>query len=409
VSGLSHPPPLTGRVTGRAPVARPVDGHRRRSLAVLLDHLRVTGPLSRAELTALMGLNRSTIAALVTELTGLGAVGEERPGGMQTGAGRPSLVVRTRRDRLYVLAAEVAVEHVSIALIGLDGAVRGRRVAITPAEPTLERVVAVLSELAAELAPAPSPRVVGLGVAVPGAVRRTDGCVRFAPNLAWVDVPFGRALSAALPGLHVVVANDADLGALAEHRRGVARDVDEVVFVRGDVGVGAGLIMGGLPLVGAGGYAGEIGHMSVRPDGLACRCGSRGCWETEVGAAAIARALHVRAKASHELVAAVRGAREAGYGPELEALACWLGLGIGSVVNLVNPSLVVVDGVLQELLLAAPDAVRAALDATALRANGEQVRLARPQLGPDVVLAGAAEVVWQNLLADPVAVLSAVP
>jgi len=182
-----------------------------------------------------------------------------------------------------------------------------------------------------------------------------------------------------------------------------------VVFVRGDVGVGAGLIMGGLPLVGAGGYAGEIGHMSVRPDGLACRCGSRGCWETEVGAAAIARALHVRAKASHQLVAAVRGAREAGYGPELEALACWLGLGIGSVVNLVNPSLVVVDGVLQELLLAAPDAVRAALDATALRANGEQVRLARPQLGPDVVLAGAAEVVWQNLLADPVAVLSAVP
>ena len=100
VSGTSHPPPLTGRVTGRAPVARPVDGQRRRSLAVLLDHLRVTGPLSRAELTARMGLNRSTIAALVAELAGLGAVGEERPGGMQTGAGRPSLVVRTRRDRL---------------------------------------------------------------------------------------------------------------------------------------------------------------------------------------------------------------------------------------------------------------------------------------------------------------------
>ena len=247
---------------------------------------------------------------------------------MQTGAGRPSLVVRIRRDRLHVLAAEVGVEHVSVALLGLDGTVRGRRVADTPAEPTVERVVALSCGLAAELAPRAVPAG-GRASAWPCRARcgATTDASASRPTSPGSTSPSAAASRPRCPALHVVVANDADLGALAEHRRGVARGVDEVVFVRGDVGVGAGLVMGGVPLVGAGGYAGELGHMRVRPDGLPCRCGSRGCWETEVGASPSARALQVRATTSRELVAAVRGARAAGYGAQLEALACWLGSG----------------------------------------------------------------------------------
>jgi predicted NBD/HSP70 family sugar kinase len=160
-------------------------------------------------------------------------------------------------------------------------------------------------------------------------------------------------------------------------------------------------------LLGAGGYAGELGHMTVRPDGLACRCGARGCWETEVGAPAIARALRAPGHRGEELATAVRSARADGHGDALAAVARSLGVGIGNVVNLVNPQLVVLGGVLQEVLRAAGDEVRAALDATALRATAEQVRLAPPGLGADAVLAGAAEVVWQELLADPLPVLQA--
>ena len=211
-----------------------------------------------------------------------------------------------------------------------------------------------------------------------------------------------------MPDLHVVVGNDADLGVLAEHRRGVARGVDDVVFVSGDVGVGGGLVMGGMPLLGAGGYAGELGHMTVRPDGLPCRCGARGCWETEVGAPAIARA-RVRSRAARGGAGGSRalGPRRGAAGRRWTRVAHSLGIGIGNVVNLVNPQLVVLGGVLQEVLRSAGDEVRAALDATALRAAAEQVRLALPELGADAVLAGAAEVVWQELLADPLPLLQA--
>jgi predicted NBD/HSP70 family sugar kinase len=376
---------------------------------VLLEHLHVAGPLTRAELTALMGVNRSTVAGLVTDLAALGAVVEGRPSRGPGGAGRPSLVVSPVPSRLQVVAAEIGVDRSTVALAGLGGRLGPRRSAPTPLGPgTVGTLAALLRELVDELVgPADAGRVVGLAVAVPGAVRRSDGCVRFAPNLGWTDEPFGELVSQAFPELHVVIGNDADFGVLAEHRRGVARQVEDVLFVTGDVGVGGGLVMAGIPLLGAGGYAGELGHMTVRPDGHRCRCGARGCWETEVGAAAVARALSVPGLQGEQLAAAVRGARASGHADALTAVARSVGVGIGNVVNLVNPRLVVLGGLFQEILAAAGDEVRAALDETALRVSAEQVRLAAPGLGADAVLAGAAEAVWQDLLADPVPLLQA--
>ncbi len=126
-----------------------------------------------------------------------------------------------------------------------------------------------------------------MGVAIVGVVRRTDGMVSMAPNLGWRDEPLGERLRAALgrdwATVPLVFANESDLAALAESRRGAARGVEDVVLVWGSVGVGGGLIVGGEPLIGAAGYSGEVGHLPVNPDGLPCRCGSSGCWETEVG------------------------------------------------------------------------------------------------------------------------------
>ena len=372
--------------------------------------------MRRAELTDLTGLNRSTIAGLVTELAALGAVVQEpgtQPGGRRpTKAGRPSPVVRACPETVQVLAADVAVGRISMALIGLGGTVVARRTrTVTDSSPTA--MAKLLAAIGKELISSPKAgrHVVGLGVSVPGVVRGTDGNVRFAPNLGWQDAPFGELVTAALAArdlgsLPVRVGNDGDLGALAEHQRGVARGVDDLVFVEGEVGVGCGVIVGGRPLAGAGGYAGELGHMTVRRGGRRCRCGARGCWETEIGTEAMARALRLPEGASDDEVVALLRAGGPQRALQLDEVAHYLGIGLANVVNLLNPRLVVLGGLLRDLYPLVSIRVGEALAGAALRAPMEQVTLAVPSLGGDAVLVGAAEFAWEPTLADPVAVLS---
>jgi predicted NBD/HSP70 family sugar kinase len=388
---------------------------RRHNLSVLLYHLHVGGPMRRAELTDLTGLNRSTIAGLVAELAALGAIVQEPgqpPGGRwPTKAGRPSPVVRACPETVQVLAADVAVGRVSMALIGLGGSVVARRTrSVSDSSP--KAMAKLLASIGKELITSPKAgaHVVGLGISVPGVVRGSDGNVRFAPNLGWEDAPFGELVTAALAArdlraLPVRVGNDGNLGALAEHQRGVARGIDDLVFVEGEVGVGCGVIVGGRPLAGAGGYAGELGHMTVRSGGRRCRCGAQGCWETEIGTEAMARALGLPEDANDDQVVALLRAGGPQRAVQLDEVAHYLGVGLANVVNLLNPRLVVLGGLLRDLYPLVSGPVGEALAGAALRAPMEQVTLAVPSLGGDAVLVGAAEFAWEATLADPVAVL----
>ena len=381
---------------------------RRTNLAVLLRHLHLDGPMRRAELTERLGLTRSTVAGLVGELGGLGLVEQATTGtpAVPAGRGRPSPVVRPSPLGVQVLAAEVRIDQVEVALVGLGGTVL-RRDSRPLADRDPEATADLLAEaLAALVADAPG-RVVGLGVAVPGVTRHDDGAVRFAPNLRWHDVALGELLAARLPGTRAQVVNDGDAGALAEHLRGVARGCTDVVFVEGEVGVGSGVIIDGRPLAGAGGYAGELGHMAVSgPEGRRCRCGSHGCWETEIGRPAIAHALGLGDDASRSaLVEALHVP-----GPEvtarLDRVARHLGAGLATVVNIFNPQLIVLGGLLREVYPRVSAEVLRVMLAGALAAPAEQVRLVLPQLGDDAVLLGAAETVWHRVLLDPVGALA---
>ena len=169
-----------------------------------------------------------------------------------------------------------------------------------------------------------------------------------APNLGWRDVPLGERLAQVLgAAVPIAVANDADLGALAELRRGAARGADDVLSSSGEVGVGGGLIVDGRPLTGVAGYGGEVGHMPVNPDGRPCRCGSIGCWETEVGEGALLRRAGHPPEGGRAAVDAVLREAERGSPVALAALAetgRWLGIGLAGLVNVLNPRLVVLGG-----------------------------------------------------------------
>ena len=201
----------------------------------------------------------------------------------------------------------------------------------------------------------------------------------------------------------ISIGNDADLGALAEHQRGAGVGLSDLIYVCGNIGVGAGLIAGGAPMAGAGGYAGEVGHLPFVPNGGECHCGNRGCWETEVGAITIAKAIGWPLDQVLSLGEELDSYTAAP--PELRDIGGHLGRGLALLVNMLNPQVIVLGGYLASLYPLVQTEVIAALRERALEASSESVGLRLPGLGRDSVLLGAAEIAFDDLFEDPVASL----
>jgi predicted NBD/HSP70 family sugar kinase len=202
------------------------------------------------------------------------------------------------------------------------------------------------------------------------------------------------------------VANEADLAALAELRRGAARGADDLLVIWGEVGVGGGIIVDGRALTGVAGYAGEVGHMPVNPGGSRCGCGSVGCWETEIGERALLRLAGRPEDGGSDEVDAVLAAAAAGDAPSLLALehvGRWLGAGLASLVNLLNPRVVVLGGLFGRVYPFIERALATQLDRMALAGPRGLVRIAPAALGSDALLIGAAELALEPFLADPAA------
>lgn len=382
---------------------------RRANLSAIIGELHASGPLSRSDLVARTGLTRSAIRGLIGELVA-GHLVFEGPATLDGTPGRPSPLVRADPNGAVVLALEIAVDSLAVATVGLGGEVFDHvRVDLPPRRSSVSDIVAILADLATDLRHRlqSEDSIVGVGVAVVGVVRRSDGMVSVAPNLGWRDEPLGQILAEAL-GMNVPIAfaNEADLAVLAEHRRGAARDIDDVLLIWGSIGVGGGLIVDGRPLIGAAGYGGEVGHIPVNPDGLPCRCGSTGCWETEVGTMALLRRAGRSPQAGRDAFEALLGEAENGDPAALDAFndtARWLGIGLAGIVNVLNPSLVLLGGRLTASYPYVRSTLEAELDRRVLRASRRLVRVVPTSMGDDAPLLGAAELAFGPLLADPAA------
>lgn len=383
------------------------DGVHRRNLARVLGLVHLEGPLSRARLTALTGLNRSTIAALAGELVDLG-LAEERAPGPTKRVGRPSPVVAAD-PRVVVIAVNPEVDAVTIAAVGLGGriAVRERIEVdhlVTPEETARLTADAIGRWREGELRRA---RFMGVGLAVPGLVRASDGLVRFAPHLEWREAPI-RAFVEEATGLPTAVGNDASLGAIAEHLFGAGRGVDDLVYVNGGAsGIGGGLIVHGRPVGGTSGYAGEFGQNRPGIASADDRRASDGVLEDEVSRARLLDAVGLRGADEPTLAAAIRSALDGSEpGPiadELDRQRRILATALANAVNVLNPSLVILGGFLATLAALEPGALRSAMAAQAMPAAAEDVDVRVAALGEDRLMIGAAEAALAGLLADPLA------
>jgi predicted NBD/HSP70 family sugar kinase len=386
---------------------------RRSNLALILAQLRRRGQCSRSQLVEATGLTRSAIAGLVGELELLGLVIEE-PSRSHGRPGRPSPLVRVDDRSVGALAIEIFVDEIAVAIVGLDGSVvHSVRVArsrdrVTP-EGTVADLAILLDQLREGTQATDERHLVGCGVAVPGLVRSRDGLVVAAPNLGWSDVALADALACVVGGeLPLSIGNDADLGALAESRFGAGVDSGHMVFVSGEVGVGGGIVVGGRPIAGHHGFAGEIGHFPVNPDGLRCRCGSMGCWETEVGESALLTRAGLDPEGGSAAISELLELADAQDPVALRALADearWLAIGIAGLINVCDPDMVVLGGLFARIL----PQIRATLDDELAqrnyRAARRDVAVVGARLGPNAVTVGAAELAFSALLDDPALVM----
>ena len=397
---------------------------RRHNLSTLLRYVHVHGPTARSRLTAALGLNRSTIGVLTAELVAAGLVREERAAerlqpGRQRRAARRSWSCRSPNASTCSPSTSAST-HLTV------GAGRARRRGPGPRGTAATRrggrrqrdVTTAIAKVGAELLAERAADAVGRRAsasAVPGMVRRrTAWCAR-RPNLGWVDAPVGAdAGRAGARAARCRWATTPTSGIRAEHMRGAARGRRRRRLpVRRRPASAAASSPAGVPLGGRAGYAGEVGHMVVNPDGRRAAAARAAAGRPRCGEERALRAGRPARRAaaspgcarwSQPPATATRGPA-----PRSRHVAAWLGLGTANVVNVLNPEVVILGGALEEVFAAAADTVRAEFEIAALDAPLEQVRIVTPALGPDSTLLGAAELAFDALLSDPLPSCPGVP
>jgi predicted NBD/HSP70 family sugar kinase len=379
------------------------------SLVGLRDHNRQlvvralsrSGMASRADIARITGLSRTTVSSLVSELVGLGLVTEHEHGQATergAGVGRPPVLLALDRSAGAAVGIDFRHDHIRVAVADLAHTV----LAEEDADLDVDSRSAEALDLACELAERAVARsgiarhaILGVGAGLAGPIRLHDRRV-CAPAILpdWIGVRPGDELERRL-GLDVLVDNDANLGALAEVSFGAARGASHVAYIRAYSGIGAGLIADGRLFRGAGGTAGEIGHVIIDEQGPLCRCGNRGCLETLAGEGAILdqlRRTHGEGLAMADVIALADGG-DAACRRAIADAGHHIGVAVANLSNIFDPGLVVVGGSLSaagDLLL---DPLREAAGRYAV-GGADAVRIVPGVLGERAEVLGALALVF---------------
>ncbi|MDI7247227.1 MAG: ROK family transcriptional regulator [Bacillota bacterium] len=248
--------------------------------AVILNIIWRHAPISRAEIARISRLTRGTVSSLVDELIHDSFVKEIGTG--TSAMGRKPIMLQLNAGAGVIVGVDLGVNYILIILADLRAQVLARkRLSISPEMGEKRILEKMLDGIADILAGAPStPRgLLGIGAGVPGLVEMEHGVLKFAPNLRWKNVPLKDVLQERFDA-PVYVDNEANVGALGEKWFGAGQGIRHMVYLSVGVGLGAGIVVNGELYRGATGYAGELGHFTILPDGPVCGCGNRGCWET---------------------------------------------------------------------------------------------------------------------------------
>lgn len=369
--------------------------------------------ISRAEIARRLDVSRSTVSEIVDDLLGTGLIAEAGEGA--SSGGRRPIVLSFRYDAFVLLGVDVGASHVSVVVTDLRGRVRAweRQSFDVHADPDGTR--AAIQRLcdrclgAIDLTATP---LLGIGVALPSPMDplHPERVSRIALK-QWNGVHGLEFLSARF-GVPLWLDNDANLGALAEHWWGAARGLSNFTYIKIATGIGAGHFIDGRIFRGAGGVAGEIGHVTVDVHGNPCACGNRGCLTTYVGRPELLarvrellpeypRSMLATSGSSMPALEAAANARDPLASRVVQEAAEHLGTVVASLLNLMNPSAVILGGSLcrlrEQVLVPVREAVMRRTFVSAVVSS----EILTSALGDRAIAIGAATMVLEAVLADP--------
>jgi glucokinase-like ROK family protein len=387
-----------------------------------MNELRENAPISRAYLAQRTGLNKTTVSSLVNELINqqiIREVGLEIPGNGRL-AGRLGTMLTMNPLAGFIVSCEIGVDFLLVICTNFTPEIIWKHKEPIghglSQEAILGKALSLINQAINFAKVNCCDNLIGIAIGVPGLVEDRTGKLLFAPNLKWFNVQIRDIFCESLHA-NMSVGNEANLAALGEHYFGAAQGFDEVLYISAGVGLGGGIIHGGKVFSGATGVGNEFGHMTMDPNGLPCSCGNKGCWETQVSQSALFRyvsedpfffdsaiykeidgntnrlSVPLITKAAKECdPVALRAFTKVGH---------YLGVGIASLVNALNPQLVVFGGILSlagDYLL---PVIEEEMQQRALLWNREANKVVIAQNGIDACVMGGVASVYQAILARP--------
>jgi IclR helix-turn-helix domain./ROK family. len=381
--------------------------------SIVLNVIRKKHNISRAEISNITGLNKSTVSSLVDELITEGFVVEKGPGISK--GGRKPILLNINNNVGHIIGIDLGVNYILIILTDLSANIIWQRRIKLKANETEKEIIDKLITLIQEAISASTKTlkgILGIGIGVPGIVDFKNGIVLMAPNLRWEDIKL-KAIIEERFGITTYIDNEANAGAIGEKWFGAGSKVTNLVYVSAGIGIGTGIIINDELYRGSNGFAGEMGHMTVNFNDHDCRCGNIGCWENYASEKALFSYLKdiasenkaVQYKDIEDLSVfdvmenvrkndqiAVRALREVSKN---------LGIGVVNVVNTFNPDLVIIGNTLSlggDIVL---EEVKNIVNERSFISSYYDIKIRLSKLGMYSCAIGAVSLVISKLFASP--------
>lgn len=311
---------------------------KKNNTALVFQTITQQEPISRADIAAQSGLNKATVSSLVNELLEKELVYESGPG--ESSGGRRPVLLHYHGTAGYSIGIDLGVNYILGVVTDLKGNIVIEdhvKVINTSFSEVIEQIKKMITLLVKDLPKTPYG-IVGIGIGIPGIVDK-QGSILLAPNLGWKNCEMKSLLEDEFQ-VPVVIVNEANAGAYGEKHFGVGQDYKDIVYVSAGIGIGVGLILNNELYQGLNGFSGEMGHMVIEINGIPCRCGSKGCWETY----ASEHALLSRAGSDTTLEQLISFAQKNDEKAIslFKEIGSYIGYGINNIINTFNPEQIII-------------------------------------------------------------------